>query len=451
MFRKIQVTVTLLFICSFSLRAQTENAYQEMITLITEAYNAQDYKKISDQFAPTMLQAVSEADFADFLGSVQAQLGNIKATEQVRKKGSMQIYNVTFEQGSLWELWFSLDKDNKITGFQIIPAGTASKQINVLEFITKNPERAAIKLTINGKIVLEQNATRKMPLASTVKIIVLIEYAQQVASEKIKAQEQIPLADLEVYHIPNTDGGAHADWKKSIEREQKIVNQSVSLEEVAKGMIAFSSNANTEYLIERLGLENINQNINKLGLKNHDPLYFLVSSLFVYQNEKNKSQEAHLEEIRKMSKTEIAERASRIHQLLKKDSPQAFRQPESLKHLTMEVQKVWSDNLTASTVEDYASLMEKINSRTYFPTLVQANIETVLGNSAMKSPRIQEMMQYCGYKGGSTAFVLTMAMYGTSKENKQIAFAYFLNNLTPEEQQQLQSNVGNFNLELLRK
>jgi D-alanyl-D-alanine carboxypeptidase len=447
--------ILLVFILSIfiivTLQAQSTDKYQGMIELITEAYNSKEYKKISDQFAPAMLQAISEADFSNFLASVQSQLGQIQKTEYSRKKSGFQIYQTTFERGSIWEIWFALDPSDKISGFQIIPAGTASKSINVMEFIKNNPERAAIKLTINEEIVLAQNPTQKMPLASTVKIMVAIEYAHQVASGKISSQEQVKINDLEVYYIPNTDGGAHAAWKRELEKEQKVVNDAVNMEDVAKGMISFSSNANTEYLMDRLGLSNINQNISKLGLKNHDPLYYMVSSLFAYRNEKNEATSQHLTNIQQLSKLEIAKKAEKIHQELKKDYKHLFRKEEYLKHLNMEVQKVWSDNLTASTVEDYVSIMEKINSKTYFSPEVQKNIEIILESSAMKAPRLKEMMLNCGYKGGSTAFVLTTALYATTKEGKKIVFAYFFNNLTPEEQQQLQSNAGNFDLELLRK
>jgi D-alanyl-D-alanine carboxypeptidase len=450
-YRKIYALIITIFLCPFSLKAQTENHYQEMIALITEAYNAQEYKKISDQFSATMQQAISEADFANFLASVQAQLGKIQKVEFARKKGSMQIHHATFEQGNLWEIWFGLNQEGKITGFQIIPYGTSSKQINVMEFIKNNPERAAIKLNINGKTILEQNSTRKMPLASTAKIIVAVEYAQQVANGKISPQQEVQFADLDLYYLPKTDGGAHTAWKKNLEKEQKTNNNTVSLEEVAQGMVTFSSNANTEYLMDRLGLENINQNISALGLKNHDPLFYMVSDLLVFQAEKNENAEAHLARIAKLSKEEMAEKANQMHQNLKADQQGKFKKSQNLLSLTLEAQKIWSDKQTAATVEDYVSLMEKINSRSYFSPEVQKNIEIILGNATIKSPRIQEMMLYSGYKGGSTAFVLTMAMYGTSKENKQIAFAYFLDNLTPEEQQQLQNNAGNFNLELLRK
>src|SRR5690625_7259360 len=46
-------------------------------------------------------------------------------------------------------------------------------------------------------------------------------------------------------------------------------------------MIQFSSNANTDYLIEILGLDNINQVPERLGIEDHDLLFPVVSSMYI--------------------------------------------------------------------------------------------------------------------------------------------------------------------------
>ena len=42
-------------------------------------------------------------------------------------------------------------------------------------------------------------------------------------------------------------------WQRYLEKTGKITEGAISLEEVAKGMVKFSSNANAEYLMEVLG------------------------------------------------------------------------------------------------------------------------------------------------------------------------------------------------------
>ncbi len=49
-------------------------------------------------------------------------------------------------------------------------------------------------------------------------------------------------------------------------------------------MTLFSSNTNTEFLMDLLGLDNITNNNELLGIKNHTRVYPIVASLFMYQN-----------------------------------------------------------------------------------------------------------------------------------------------------------------------
>ena len=51
-----------------------------------------------------------------------------------------------------------------------------------------------------------------MPLASTVKIIVAIEFAKQAAHNIFNENKKIPLSELDKYYLPNTDGDAHPNW-----------------------------------------------------------------------------------------------------------------------------------------------------------------------------------------------------------------------------------------------
>ena len=43
----------------------------------------------------------------------------------------------------------------------------------------------------------------------------------------------------------------------------------------------------------------------------------------------------------------------------------------------MEFQRIWSDRLVGANAKDYMSIMEKINSRKYFPKSMQEEIENI--------------------------------------------------------------------------
>lgn len=91
--------------------------------------------------------------------------------------------------------------------------------------------------------------------------------------------ELVFLSDLDKFYVPNTDGGAHSSWLKSV--KDKISDDKIAIREIAKGMIKFSSNANTQWLLNKLEIQKVNTRIDSLGLKNHSKIYNIVSALFV--------------------------------------------------------------------------------------------------------------------------------------------------------------------------
>ena len=127
--------------------------------------------------------------------------------------------------------------------------GDKDKESKVISFMKDNPDKIAITLIRNDSVIVDLNSSKVMPLASTVKILVAIEYAEQAASGKINPDEVIDKKDLNIYYVPKTDGGAHPRWL------EKLEGKPITLREVAKGMIQYSSNANTEYFsrIETIG------------------------------------------------------------------------------------------------------------------------------------------------------------------------------------------------------
>jgi len=145
----------------------------------------------------------------------------------------------------------------------------------------KDEKNSALLVKRNDKVVYSVNPNVVLPVASTMKLIVALEYTKQVTEGKIDSSSFVSINDVNRYYVPNTDGGAQDRWQRYLEKTGKITEGAVSLEEVAKGMVKFSSNANAEYLMEVLGLDNINRNLQSLSLPAHQPLFPIVSSLYI--------------------------------------------------------------------------------------------------------------------------------------------------------------------------
>lgn len=145
----------------------------------------------------------------------------------------------------------------------------------------KDEKNSALLVKRNDKVVYSVNPNVVLPVASTMKLIVALEYTKQVTEGKIDPSSFVSINDINRYYVPNTDGGAQDRWQRYLQKTDKITEGAVSLEEVAKGMVKFSSNANAEYLMEVLGLDNINRNLQSLSLPAHQPLFPIVSSLYI--------------------------------------------------------------------------------------------------------------------------------------------------------------------------
>mgnify|MGYP001100205832 CR=1 FL=1 len=114
----------------------------------------------------------------------------------------------------------------------------------------------------------------------------------------------------------------------------------------------------------------------------------------------------------------------------------------------MNIQRVWSDNLPSSTVEEYVGIMQKINSRTYFSETTQRYLDEVM-EFLLENPANRAWLEHSGMKGGSTAFVLTKALYATDIKGNKTELAYFMNDLGFLENTRLQMSMNEFELKVL--
>ncbi|MEM6768709.1 MAG: serine hydrolase [Bacteroidota bacterium] len=330
-----------------------------------------------------------------------------------------------------------------LTALHTHAQGVTPDEKVVLEFLRDYPAQSAIKLVRNDTVLAIQNPDKMMPLASTVKIIIAIEYAEQAASGEVNPDELISLEEVGKFYLPNTDGGAHPAWLEAI--NNSVQEGQISVREIAKGMITYSSNANTEWLLDRLGPGKVNARVDSLGIQNHDEIFYFVSALLMGKEHfKDLKGEDLVNKLKEMSLAQYREFSEQIHEKLKQGTTYQLE----LMDLSMDFQRVWSDNLPGSTVAEYADLMRKINSKTYFSSETQTYLDEVM-EFLMQNPANRAIFQHAGMKGGSSAFVLTKALYATDTDGNTTELAYFFDDLWPITNMRLQQNMNQFELKVL--
>lgn len=91
------------------------------------------------------------------------------------------------------------------------------------------------------------------PLASTKKVLILCAYAERLAAGALSAEDRVPLADIERWHWPGTDGGAHDRALAELSQRGRITDRALTLDDAAWAMIRWSDNAASDYVFRRVG------------------------------------------------------------------------------------------------------------------------------------------------------------------------------------------------------
>ncbi len=331
----------------------------------------------------------------------------------------------------------------------IVAAGIAifififrSNPAYMTKHILKHPETTSAYVAIDGEPVITHEDETIRPLASVVKIVIALEYAYQVADGTIDEHTEVPMEELDRYYVEGTDGDAHPDWK---EHEGLEDATSVELREVALGMILYSSNANTDYLMDVLGADNINERLQEEDILPHDSVYPIVSSLLVVLDEKrNSDSKDWLETLEKMDQDVFEEKAFAIHEQLKEGSFDS----SGIDELSMKEQRVWSDRLPGSAAKTYGELLRKIVAED-FDDEVNTIMHDLLRAGPESNPQNKELYNAVGTKGGSTAFIVNQAMFVETLDGTQYEFVIFTDDLSLYQMLMVSNNLNHFFVEFI--
>jgi D-alanyl-D-alanine carboxypeptidase len=263
------------------------------------------------------------------------------------------------------------------------------------------------------------NADARMPLASVVKIINLIAYAQATAAGELDPAEWIPLEEINKTYLPRSDLGAHDRALADLEERNLIALDppSTPLEEIPWMMIRHSSNAAADYLQLRLGQETIEQTVMDLGLSSHTAPCPWVGQFLTMANRQTTGNnlraiqsyidnpESYGQEVMRLTQSYVSDEAFRVSE------------SESGWRASFDTQILFSENLNAqASANDYAGLMARLMQNglasDYANILVRRTLEWPI-----IFPANQELFATIGFKNGSLPGILTTAYYAQRIED----------------------------------
>lgn len=290
------------------------------------------------------------------------------------------------------------------------------------------------------------NPTQAMPLASVVKIIHLVAYAQAVYDGRLNPAQPVLLNELEAYYLPNSDLGNHFEAIETLQSEGRVFGQppAVRLEDVPRLMIEFSSNAATDYLQQVLGQAVLEQTIIDLGLTSHTaPCPFVGQFLAMGDRDSNGAA------IVNGFRADPAGYSLAVMALTNQYAADPdFRAEQSWEEReqrpTFATQFLFSHYLNSqASAGDYARLMERITLNEVGPWEMNVIIRRYLEWPTFFTVN-QEKLAWLGYKGGSLPGILTGAFYGQPwVVSRPVVVILFFRNLPQELYQQWRQNYPN--------
>ncbi len=306
---------------------------------------------------------------------------------------------------------------------------------DVLEYIITHPNDVSlVARDIGNSEEIFYNADIPRPLASTIKILVLAEYARQVETGILSPSELVNLDDIDLYYLPRTDGDAHPSAITEFRQKQYInSNNQVELRHIPRAMIRYSDNAATDYLILRLGRNNLENLVFGLNLKNQDVPAPFIGQILTWSNHTftdtpterlNKyqaSQNTYIEEIYRWTETWCHSEEFRNKQI---------KHTTSQQWLSLKEQQAMAQALNGKgTANGYAQIMERV----YRGLLISPGADKIMRQYlewTMEFPTNQNELDTFGAKNGSLASILTEAWYikPITATNARVA-ALFIENI----------------------
>lgn len=299
-----------------------------------------------------------------------------------------------------------------VLGIVVSKRNVKKNKYDLLHYFEKNKDKLSITLKEDGQDTVVLNSEKEFPLASTLKIIIAFNFVKSVTNNKIIITDNVELNKIDKFYIPNTDGGAHPNWKKSLNSSTEA-----SLLEIAKGMMQFSSNACTDYLINKIGIDVINQSIKALKL-NHDKISYLTPPILIpgYLSDKRNIAINKLEVMDKQSYQELSHE---LFEKMKVDETTDLEEKAG-KMLNQKMQLLITNKTPSSTTKQYADLMCRLGKELLTEKEKDLFSEILIGENFQ-----DDEDDYFWFKGGSTMFVITSALYKESK-NATVSVSLFI-------------------------
>lgn len=297
---------------------------------------------------------------------------------------SLVIFFLTF--GFKWDaLITSLNNHKAIQEGQEWVAETGSLK-GITKYIGAQPKRVSLVSIAVGHpdSSLFYNAHTPRTMGRLQNIFLLIEYVRQVQAGTLDPNEPIPLQKIDRYQLPNLDQSNHQGMVEWLKNTGKIAaNNTVELHTLIQASVKFSDIALSDFLLFKLGIDNIKALMNKLSVDETEiPLPF--SGLYIVINPASKkATEAHFDSLSYMPRQKFQQLVIKTANRFATDKAYHRQVIEHFKEgfgLSLKFKKI-RDALAffpKTTASDMAHLMKKLAQETLLSPQISKKVKSFL-------------------------------------------------------------------------
>jgi len=303
----------------------------------------------------------------------------------------------------------------------------------IAEHIIAHTKDCSLLLIKNGETMVSINEHINRPLASIYKLVILLAYVDQCKKGTIHPDDQVHFSQLKRCWIHWVDP-SFLKWYNAMKEENKIMKNCVALNEVVKGMIQFSCNANTDYLLATLGIDAVNKQLVADGMNDHDPIVPICTSVLV------SLKDAKIDH----TPSSLGKVSQECFEHMLKGNKIKGLDLNLLNDFDYKMQCRWSDLLPHASVHTYGKVVKKIQDL----HKDHREVEEVMDWYG-------KLKTYKGFKGGIklgfTPKVFNVALYTSDSFGNEYQLVYFLNNLSVDQKQVIELASNDFNLKILKE
>ncbi|WP_281613753.1 hypothetical protein [Flammeovirga sp. SubArs3] len=313
-----------------------------------------------------------------------------------------------------------------------------------LEFMEENPDKFHLTYNDNFGRLIKWNDDELSTVGGLVYWIYVLEYVRQVNNGNFSPTERVKLDELEKF---DANSNKMKIWHDYLHHNRKLLKEKVRIREVVSGLINFTTDANSDYLMSLLSIDSVQQAVRTFHMHNTTALFPMSSAIIYAHNPYQEEENAFVNKLKSENLQEFRQHTFQMFDTLTHDSTGLvkasfqFRPDKHKKYAAL-----LTDRLPLGLVSDYNLLMQKINERSndIFWGDMAEEWKKAVEAPLMSSKVMQEHYKHCGRLVYSTVNSVSITLYGTFKDGKRAQLTATFDDLTETEHIDLALAINDF-------